>query len=283
MPQKISFCEYQSLPETDNGAAADARPAAKTSRSTTGWRASRSAGESPGADQVQGQAAAGALLRHVGDAEPDRPDARAEAAAEKFVRTQNMTPADLVAIMRYAGASVDVLQDFTADRNRLLSILETMVVGEGQGERRIRRATIAPPIPARRSARTTASSTSLPPTANWPRCRRRRRSLGRLNEKKELIYFASRAEPERAGQPGATARDRGRGDQGGRGLLGGGRARAGGDGADGQCDPGFGGRLGDVYRRVEQRDDDRASSSRRTRCMRWPAIPAARRFWTTTT
>ncbi len=28
---------------------------------------------------------------------------------------------------------MDVLQDFTADRNRLLSILETMVVGEGQG------------------------------------------------------------------------------------------------------------------------------------------------------
>jgi len=57
---------------------------------------------------------------------------RALAAAEKFVRTQ-MTAADLVAIMRYQGGSVDVLQDFTADRDRLLSILQTMVVGEGQG------------------------------------------------------------------------------------------------------------------------------------------------------
>ncbi len=57
---------------------------------------------------------------------------RALAAAEKFVRTQ-MTSADLVSILRYAGGSVDVLQDFTDDRNRLLSILQTMIVGEGQG------------------------------------------------------------------------------------------------------------------------------------------------------
>lgn len=57
---------------------------------------------------------------------------RALGAAEKFIRTQ-MTAADLVAIMRYAGGSMDVLQDFTADHNRLLSILQTMIVGEGQG------------------------------------------------------------------------------------------------------------------------------------------------------
>ncbi len=42
---------------------------------------------------------------------------RALAAAQKFIRTQ-MTPADLVAIMRYAGGAVKVLQDFTADRDR---------------------------------------------------------------------------------------------------------------------------------------------------------------------
>ncbi|MDE1178190.1 MAG: VWA domain-containing protein [Edaphobacter sp.] len=53
-------------------------------------------------------------------------------AAEKFVRTQ-MTEVDLVSVLRYQGGSVDVLLDFTADRNKILSILETMVVGEGQG------------------------------------------------------------------------------------------------------------------------------------------------------
>ena len=63
---------------------------------------------------------------------PPSDQMRALEAAEKFVRTQ-MTTADLVSIMSYQGGSVDILQDFTADRNRLLSILETMVVGEGQG------------------------------------------------------------------------------------------------------------------------------------------------------
>jgi VWFA-related protein len=53
-------------------------------------------------------------------------------AAERFVRTQ-MTEVDLVSILRYQGGAVDVLLDFTADRNKILSILETMVVGEGQG------------------------------------------------------------------------------------------------------------------------------------------------------
>src|ERR1700751_24918 len=63
---------------------------------------------------------------------PPSDQARALDAAEKFVRTQ-ITCVDLLAIMRYAGGSVDVLQDFTNDRDRLLSILQTMVVGEDQG------------------------------------------------------------------------------------------------------------------------------------------------------
>lgn len=57
---------------------------------------------------------------------------RALQAAEKFVRTQ-MTSSDLVSILRYSGGSVDVLLDFTSDRAKMLSILGTLVVGEGQG------------------------------------------------------------------------------------------------------------------------------------------------------
>jgi VWFA-related protein len=57
---------------------------------------------------------------------------RALTAADSFVRTQ-MTVNDQVAILRYSGGAVDVLQDFTGDRNRLRSILETLIVGEGQG------------------------------------------------------------------------------------------------------------------------------------------------------
>jgi VWFA-related protein len=63
---------------------------------------------------------------------PASDQARALQAGEKFIRTQ-MAALDLIAIMRYSGGSVQVLQDFTSDRDRLLSILETMIVGEGQG------------------------------------------------------------------------------------------------------------------------------------------------------
>ena len=57
---------------------------------------------------------------------------RALTAAKNFVQTQMQT-ADLIAILRYQGGSVDVLQDFTDDRDRILSILETLAAGEGQG------------------------------------------------------------------------------------------------------------------------------------------------------
>ena len=57
---------------------------------------------------------------------------RALAAAEKFIRTQ-MTTSDLISILRYDGGAVDVLQDFSADRNKLLSVLETLGRGRGAG------------------------------------------------------------------------------------------------------------------------------------------------------
>ena len=53
-------------------------------------------------------------------------------AAQQFIRTQ-MEASDLMAIMRYSGGAVDVLQDFTDDRNRLLSIIRTLIVGEREG------------------------------------------------------------------------------------------------------------------------------------------------------
>ncbi len=58
---------------------------------------------------------------------------RALSAAKQFIRTQ-MTSVDLVSILRYQGGAVDILQDFTSDRNNLLSILETLVVGEAHGD-----------------------------------------------------------------------------------------------------------------------------------------------------
>jgi VWFA-related protein len=120
---------------------------------------------------------------------PPQDQLRALAAAQKFVRTQ-MTAADLVAIMRYQGGSVDVVQDFTADRNRLLSILETLIVGEGQGA--------VESVDDASGADTGAAFGQDDSEFNiftndrqLSALQTAAKMLGSLNEKKSLIYFAS--------------------------------------------------------------------------------------------
>ena len=120
---------------------------------------------------------------------PQSDQFRALSAAEKFIRTQ-MTTSDLVALLRYNGSSVDILQDFSADRNHLLSILETMVVGEGQEG--------AETANDDSSADTGAAFGQDDSEFNIFTTDRQlaalqtaAEALGRLNEKKSLIYFAS--------------------------------------------------------------------------------------------
>lgn len=113
---------------------------------------------------------------------------RALAAAEKFVRTR-MTAADMISVLRYTGGSVDVLQDFTADRNRLLSILETLVVGEGQGEQYSGQGAASGDVGAAFGQddsefnifNTDRQLSALQTAASL---------LGQLSEKKVLLYFA---------------------------------------------------------------------------------------------
>lgn len=114
---------------------------------------------------------------------------RALTAAEHFVRTQ-MTAADMISILRFDGGSVDVLQDFTADRNRLLSILETLIVGEGQGS--------ADSIDDASSADTGAAFGQDDSEFNIFNTDRQlsalqttAKMLEQMSEKKSLIYFAS--------------------------------------------------------------------------------------------
>jgi len=113
---------------------------------------------------------------------------RALDAAQKFIRTQ-MTPVDLVAILEYEGSSVEVRQDFTADRTHLLSILQTMVVGEGQG--------YAEAADDASSADTGAAFGQDDSEFNIFTTDRQlaalqtaAEALGRLSEKKSLIFFA---------------------------------------------------------------------------------------------
>jgi VWFA-related protein len=184
--QKIRFCEHQSLP-------LDAKPLPRTPPNeenlTLYKRLSRTQITPEAGDNVRYKNRR--LLALYFDMSAMRPaeQLRALAAAELFVRTQ-MTEVDLVAIMRYQGGSVDVLQDFSADRNRLLSILQTLVVGEGQGQ--------ADSIEDASSADTGAAFGQDDSEFNVFNTDRQLSALqtavhmlGDLNEKKSLIYFAS--------------------------------------------------------------------------------------------
>lgn len=120
-----------------------------------------------------------------------RPDdqLRALQAAEKFIRTQ-MTAADLVSVLRYQGGAVDVLLDFSSERSKLLSILETMIVGEGQGN--------SEGIEDSSSADTGAAFGQDSGEFNIFNTDRQLSALqtaatmlGAMNEKKTLLYFAS--------------------------------------------------------------------------------------------
>ena len=114
---------------------------------------------------------------------------RALEAAEKFVRTQ-MTPADLVSLMRYGGSSVDVLQDFTDDHNRLLSILQTLIVGENQQAEDL--ASDASSADTGAAFGQDSGEFNLFNTdRQLSALQTAAKMLGRLSEKKVLIYFAS--------------------------------------------------------------------------------------------
>ena len=107
--------------------------------------------------------------------------------------------------------------------------------------------------------------------------------LGWLNEKKVAGLFRERADGCTAWttrrsctRPIDAAIRRGV-------VLADGRARAGGEAPLGDATQGSQGGIGDVLGHSGDGGDDASSSSRRTRCIRWPPIPAARRCSTTTT
>lgn len=186
VPQAIRFCEHQDL--ATNSALLPVVPSsAEEIKLYKRLARSQIVPETPGTDRYKNHR----LLALYFDMSAMQPadQIRALAAAEKFLRTQ-MTAADLVSILRYQGGSVDVLQDFSADRNKLLSILETMVIGEGQGS--------AETIDSASSADTGAAFGQDDSEFNVFNTDRQlsalqtaARMLGQLNERKSLVYFAS--------------------------------------------------------------------------------------------
>lgn len=183
VPQQISFCEYQKLPSSPS--IAPKAPENITVYNRLG--VTQIAPEKPGDIHYKDRR----LIALYFDLTAMPPDdkLRALEAAEKFIRTQ-MTSSDLVSIMRYGGSSVDVLQDFTDDHNRLLSILETLIVGENQQSEDITDdadtgdtgAAFGQDSGEFNLFNTDRQLSALQTAAKM---------LGRLSEKKVLVYFAS--------------------------------------------------------------------------------------------
>jgi VWFA-related protein len=116
---------------------------------------------------------------------PQDDQLRAFDAAKKFVQKQ-MTKSDLMAIMMFAGAGVQVLVDFTPDRDKLLSTLETLIVGEDQNAIDDSQADTGAAFGQDDSEfnifNTDRQLAALQTAANM---------LSHLNEKKSMVYFAS--------------------------------------------------------------------------------------------
>jgi VWFA-related protein len=186
VPQKITFCEHQAL-AANASLLPVAPPGSEEIRLYKRLTRTQVSPETPEQERYKNRR----LLALYFDMSALRPadQLRALSAAEQFLRTQ-LTTVDLVAILRYQGGSVDILQDFTADRNKLLSILETLIVGEGQGS--------AETIDDASSADTGAAFGQDDSEFNVFNTDRQlsaletaAKMLGQLNEKKSLIYFAS--------------------------------------------------------------------------------------------
>ena len=182
VPQTIKFFEYQKL---------DERPPAEP---TVVWQPlqiklahTQIAPEPPGNIHYRDRRLLVMYFDMTAMPPPDQ--VRALTAAEKFINTQ-MTAADLMAIMEFSGGSVQVHNDFTDDRAKLLNTIHTLIVGEAEGDDE----TTADDSSADTGAAfgqddsefnifNTDRQLSALQTAS--------RMLGRLNEKKSLIYFAS--------------------------------------------------------------------------------------------
>jgi VWFA-related protein len=184
-PQEIKFFEYQRLEELlDN---ATPLPPIGVPKYFEKLPHTQIAGEVPGKTAYKDHRLLAMYFDMTAMPVPDQ--LRALSAAQKFIKTQ-MTRADLISIMQFAGGAVQVAQDFTDDRERLLGIIQTMVVGDGEG-----------------FDETTADASSADTGAAFGQddsefnifntdrqlsaLQTAAKMLGHLNEKKALLYFAS--------------------------------------------------------------------------------------------
>src|SRR5438093_1809653 len=133
-PQTIQFCEFQRLQDTPVAAPPAAPQNAVAAAPVVGIQPvtkNQIMPEKPGDIRYRDRRLIAMYFDMTAMPPPDQ--LRALVAARKFIATQ-MTAPDLVAIMSFSGAAVQVLQDFTADRDQLNKVIDTLIIGEGQDD-----------------------------------------------------------------------------------------------------------------------------------------------------
>ena len=184
VPQEIRFFEYQQL-----DGAPIATPIPETQRIAPFAKLTRTqiSPEPEGGVRYRDRRLLALYFDLTAMPPPDQ--IRAFNSAKRFIRTQ-MSTADLLAIMAFTGGSVQVLQDFTGDRAKLLATIETLIVGEDEN---------APADPADASRADTGAAFGQNDSEfnifftdrQLAALQTAATMLGRLNEKKSLLYFAS--------------------------------------------------------------------------------------------
>jgi VWFA-related protein len=183
-PQAIKFFEYQELPDA---AEPPLPPTPLKADVLNRFPSTKIAAETPGSTKYRDHRLMALYFDQT--ALPPTDQIRAIEAAQKFISTQ-MTKADLLCIMLFEGGAVRVLQDFTDDRDRLSTIIQTIAVGEGQGFDE----TAADAGAADTGAafgQDDSEFNLLNTDRQLSALQTAARMLGQLSEKKQLLYFAS--------------------------------------------------------------------------------------------
>jgi VWFA-related protein len=193
-PQKIDFCEFQTLQDTSTPL--PEMPAAPKIEQRQPPPAEPAAVKSPTANQIAPEKPGDIKYKDKRlmvmffdmTSMPIADQIRAQTAAEKFLKTQ-MTPSDLMAIMTFS-SDINVVEDFTDDRDLLLKDIKKLTVGEGQG--------FDEQVSDDSASDTGAAFTQDDTEFNIFNTDRQLsaletavKMLGSLNEKKALVYFAS--------------------------------------------------------------------------------------------
>jgi VWFA-related protein len=186
-PQTIKFCEFEKLPDNTDFTPQFSTRKPEGVEVPKGPPLTQIAPETPGDIRYRNRR----LLTLYFDmsAMPVPDQLRAFDAATRFIKTK-LTAADLVAVMEFSNGAVKVRQDFSDDRDQLMSTLNAMLTAaEGLDEDGNDLAAASDPNAA--FGQNDGEFNIFNTDRKLAALQTAVKILGTLNEKKALIYFAS--------------------------------------------------------------------------------------------